>query len=295
VLNALSIDLEDWFHAELVRPHVKHDPPARRVEWAVEPILALLDRHAVKATFFVVGDVLRHHPELIVRIHAAGHEIGCHGWTHRMIHSLVPERFAWEIDTFDREAAKILPVEEIVGFRAPSFSVDQESAWALDILRQRGYLYDSSVFPIRTFLYGVDGCPTRPYRPTSSELTIDHADGAFLEFPMSALRVAGLNIPVSGGFYLRATPIALLRELLARVNRRGDPFVIYAHPWETDGETPRVRGLSPISRFITYHNLGGTLKKLETLLTRFEFGPLRRVLGIEGSHRAGAAGLTAMP
>jgi peptidoglycan-N-acetylglucosamine deacetylase len=282
MLNALSIDLEDWFHAELVRTHVQADSPERRVVWAVEPVLELLRRYGVRATFFVVGDVMRHHPELVQQIYAAGHEIGCHGWSHRPLWTLAPERLAWELDEFDRDAAAIVPLDEIVGFRAPTFSLDERTGWAIDILRAHGLRYDSSIFPLRTYLYGVDDCPARPYRPTSAELTRDHVEGDLIEFPMTAYRLAGYTIPVSGGFYLRAMPWRMLRYLLAKVNAQGDPFVIYLHPWEADAATPRVQGVSWVTRFVTYYNAASALVKLERLLQSFAFAPLRDVLGIQG-------------
>ncbi len=285
MLNALSVDLEDWFHAELVRSRVVDSAPERRVEWAVEPILVLLKRFQVQATFFVVGDVMRHHPGLVRRIYDEGHEIGCHGWSHRPLWTLDPERFAWELEEFDRDAASVVPVDEIIGFRAPTFSLDERTSWALDILQEHGFRYDSSIFPVRTYLYGLDGCPPRCYRPTSQELAIDHEDVEFMEFPMTAYCLGGLCLPISGGFYLRAIPGPVLQGLLSKVNARGNPFVIYLHPWELDEHTPRVKGMSLLNRFVTYHNAASALRKVETLLQSFRFAPLRDVLGIRGARR----------
>lgn len=284
MLNALSIDLEDWFHAELVRSRVGDDP-VRRVEWAVQPILTLLERYGVRATFFVVGEVVRHHPELVRRIYQAGHEIGCHGWSHRPLWSLGPERFAAELAEFDRDAAAVIPLDEIIGFRAPTFSLDGRTAWAIDLLQQHGFCYDSSIFPVRNYLYGVDDAPGGPYCPTSAELTADHAGEGLVEFPMTVCRLAGLRIPVSGGFYLRAIPLPVLRHLLARVNAGGQPFVLYLHPWEGDTGTPRIKNLSPVTRFVTYYNQAGALRKLEKLLQSFCFAPLRDVLQLQNARR----------
>lgn len=295
--NALSIDLEDWFHAELVRPLVQPQTagrsPERRVVWAVEPILTLLRRYDVRATFFVVGDVMRHHPDLIRRIHAHGHEIGCHGWSHRTLWSLDPERFAWELNEFDRDASCVLDPQEIVGFRAPTFSLDERTGWALEVLRAHGFRYDSSIFPMHTGLYGVDDCPPEPYRPTAREPTRDHlpdSESYLVEFPMTVYRAAGFRVPVSGGFYMRALPLPVLRSLLSRVNAQGHPFVIYLHPWEGDVQTPRLKGLAPLKRFVTYYNRATTLRKLEALLSAFPFAPLREVLGIEGGRLPKAPG-----
>jgi len=286
MLNALSIDLEDWFQAELVRARVHVDAEIeRRVPWAVEPLLALFDRYQVRATFFVVGDVLRHHPDLVRRIHADEHEIGCHGGSHRPLWTLAPETFARELDEFDQAARGVLPLEEVIGYRAPTFSLDERSAWAVDVLRERGYRYDSSIFPVRNYMYGVDGAPARPYWLRRDALTTSHPDGDLLEFPLSAGRLLGMPVPVSGGFYLRAMPSALLRSLLGRINAQGDPFVIYMHPWETDAQTPRVPRLGLVSRWITYTGQASALTKLEALLQTFAFAPLRDVLSLQGARR----------
>jgi len=286
VLNALSIDLEDWFHAELVRAHVREDWPEWRVEWAVEPILLLLQEHGVKATFFVVGDVLRHHRELIRRIYEEGHEIACHGWSHRPLWELAPERFAWELAEFDRELESLVPLEEVVGFRAPTFSLDERTSWALNILQEQGYLYDSSIFPMRTGLYGVPGAPSHPYRPVADDLLHDHPEGPLLEFPLPVVHLAGVPVPLGGGFYLRFWPLGLLLALLRRLNAQGYPFVLYLHPWEADAQTPRVRGLSLWERFVTYYNARSVLSKMRVLLQSFAFAPLKEVLGV-GQRRGG--------
>ena len=293
ILNALSIDLEDWFHAELVRSRLSEPWPQRRVEWAVAPILELLRRYDVRATFFVVGDVMRHHPQLVRSLYEAGHEIGCHGLSHRPLWSLDPERFCQELAEFDRDAEGVLPLEEIVGFRAPTFSLDERSAWALQILEERGYRYDSSIFPLRTPLYGHQSCPVAPYHPSPQALTSDHPErSGCLEFPMTAYHLGDLAIPISGGVYLRMLPRSLWLYLLSRANAQGRPFVIYVHPWEADTETPRVRKLNPVDRLITYYNLGGTLHKLEALLCNFRLGPLRQVLGLDDARRAVAGVVT---
>ena len=291
IRNALSIDLEDWFHAELIRPHAG-ERPVRRVAEATEPILALLERYGVRATFFVVGEVLRDHPQLVRRIYERGHEVGCHGWSHRPLWALDRAGFIRELEAFDREAAKVLPVEEVVGFRAPTFSLDERTAWALEVLRERGFRYDASLFPVRNGLYGVARCPERAYCPAAGKLTVgrepggdDLGAGELVELPMTAVRLAGLRVPVSGGFYLRATPWPLLKALAQRVNAEGRPFVLYLHPWEADAGTPRVGGLSPLERLATYYNSGSVLPKLEALVRSFALAPLRQVLGIEGGRR----------
>ena len=284
LLNALSIDLEDWFHAELVRPHVAHTWPQRRVEWAVTPILQLLERYDVKATFFVVGDVIQHHPDLVRTLYEAGHEIGCHGWSHRLLWSLERDLFAQELARFDQEAAKVLPVEEIVGFRAPSFSLETRSAWAIELLTARGYRYDSSIFPMRTPLYGLPGAPDRPYALDPGDLRREREGGdGLVEFPMTVFSLGQATVPVSGGTYMRFLPKRLWLYLLQKVNEQGRPFCIYAHPWEMDSGTPRLDKLSLSDRLISYHGIDTALRKLEALLQVFRLAPLRQVLKVPHS------------
>lgn len=291
IRNALSIDLEDWFHAELVRPHAGDAPTSRVVE-ATEPVLALLERYGVRATFFVVGEVLRAQPQLVRRIYEQGHEIGCHGWSHRPLWALDPAHFVQELEAFDCAAAKVLPVEEVIGFRAPTFSLDERTAWALEVLRGRGFRYDASLFPVRNRLYGVAHCPQRAYCPLPGDLFRGHElkgedQRGLVEFPMAAVRLVGLQVPVSGGFYLRATPWPLLKALVNKVNAEGRPAMFYLHPWEADAGTPRVRGLAPWERFVTYYNGSSVLPKLEALLQSFALAPLREVLGLQGRREIG--------
>ena len=281
IRNALSFELEDWFHAELASPWVIGTPPSR-LAWAVEPILVLLQRYRVRATFFVVGEVLRHHPELVRRIYDQGHEIGCHGWSHRPLWALDPQRLARELQAFDRDAAGVVPPERVIGFRAPAFSLDQRTHWAIDVLRDHGLRYDSSIFPVRTCFYGLEGAPPRPYRPTSKELTLDHEGSEFLEFPLTTYPLAGFHLPISGGFYLRAMPLAMLRYGFSQVNARGDPFVLNLHSWETEAKMPLPKGVPWSSRWIIQHRTTSTLCKLEALLKGFRFAPLREVLALHG-------------
>lgn len=258
---ALSIDLEDWHHPELVRHHRPAQPEAR-VAAASAPILELLDRHGGRATFFVVGEVARRHPELIRAIAARGHEIGCHGMSHRPLWDLGPDGLAAELAEFAAVVGGILgPGVRIAGFRAPSFSLDATTAWALPILARAGYRYDASLFPMRTPLYGVADGSLEIYR-----------EGSLVEVPATVAELAGVRLPVGGGTYLRVFPGWLSRWLLRGI-RRTRPFVVYVHPWETDTGTPRL-ALSRCARAITYAGIGGALRKLEALVRAFPFVPI---------------------
>ncbi len=270
MLNALSIDVEDWYHPELIRSHVTPGEFESQVRAATAPILALLRRYDVHATFFIVGELIPRVPDLVAEIAAAGHEIGCHGMSHRPLNALVPDDLRAELASYAK-AISFLPDVVVKGFRAPTFSLDNETRWAVPILHEFGYEYDSSIFPVRNYLYGVTDCPPTPYQLGAQDVTQPDPEGRLWEFPMSAWRCGGWKMPISGGFYLRATPWPVLRTLLRKVNASGAPFVIYLHPWETHAETPRVSGISPLSRWLTYYNIGSALTKLERLLQTFAF------------------------
>ncbi len=279
VLNALSFQLEEWFHAPFLSRYVTEAHPARRLPWAIEPILILLDCYNVKATFFVSGDTLRHEGALITRIYAAGHEIGCHGWRHRPLWSLDRERFAAHLRAFDRMASTLLPIDEVVGFRAPLFSLDERSAWAVQVLADHGYRYDSSIYGFHSPWYGVEACPDQPYRLHPRDLTRDAPDGLLWEFPLTVSSLGEAKLPLCGGFYLRLWPLLGLVRLLRRVNASGRPFVVYLSPWETDLAMKLPSRIRIRDRLLTSLGARTALRKLEVLLQSFDFAPLREILG----------------
>lgn len=276
--NALSIDVEEWYHAELIRQHLGDEPLASQVREATRPLLALLDRYQVQATFFIVGQVMADAPDVAQEIAAQGHEIGCHSMSHRMLGDLSPDAFRAELASF-RDTADRLGLHHIEGFRAPTFSMDQRTSWIVPTLGQFGYRYDSSIFPLRNYMYGVTDAPLTPYPLDEDDISrpARDTDDRLWEFPMSVWQRGLLKMPVSGGFYMRMLPWPLLRALLTDINRQGRPFVIYLHPWETYAKTPRLP-LPALSRWITYANSGSMMLKLERLLQRFQCGPVRQVL-----------------
>ena len=273
MLNGLSVDLEAWYHAELLRRHVDPARADPQLEAATAPILALLAARGVRATFFTVGEVLGRAGGLVRAIAAAGHEIACHGYSHRPLWQLDPESLAGELVAF-RAALEGLGLGPALGYRAPTFSLSARTAWALGVLAQGGYRYDSSVFPVRAGLYGVPGAPLAPYRPALTDLCRHDPGGPLLELPLAAWRALGTNWPVAGGFYLRALPFSLLRGALRRIRSAGRPFVLYLHPWEAWPATPRVRGLRPWERWVTYVGSRAVLGRLRALLDEFQFAPL---------------------
>ena len=279
--NALTIDLEDWYHPEFVTKFVPTHQRKDQVEDAVKPLLELLDKYNVRATFFVLGQVAERHPELIEKIYEEGHEIASHGYSHKRIHDLGKEKFEDDLRKSTNLLQSIIK-ERIIGFRAPSYSIDQDTIWALDILENVGYKYDSSVFPLRfrkKSLYGVRNAPLCPYPPSREDITKESEDRnrKIIEFPLSVLKFAGVKFPVAGGAYLRLFPAWFLKLAINKINKEKRPAIIYVHPWETCEKTPRIK-LPFLYSQITYYGIGSSLKKVESLLRNFRFGTVKAVL-----------------
>jgi polysaccharide deacetylase family protein (PEP-CTERM system associated) len=282
VPNALTIDLEDWYHPELVRQRLPSSAPGgnelRRtlIERSTQRLLGLLKERGIAATFFVVGEVAQQHPQLIQAIAEQGHELACHGMTHKPLWEMSADVFRGELDAFKAAMSEIVPQAEILGFRAPTFSLDNRTGWALDVLVEHGFRYDSSVFPVRTPVYGVGTAPLAPYYTSAQDIAVAHEMAELVEFPMTAWSLLGWRLPVSGGFYLRALPFRLVKYCLRQINRQR-PFAVYIHPWETSPDTPRL-ALPLAARFVTYYNIASMLPRLESLLDTFSFAPMRTVL-----------------
>jgi polysaccharide deacetylase family protein (PEP-CTERM system associated) len=242
----------------------------------MEPLLTLLDRHGVRATFFVLGHLAERHPDVVRAIHDAGHEVASHGFAHEVVYTLTPEAFRADIRRSLDLLAEITG-EPVRGYRAPFFSITDASRWALDILVAEGVAYDSSMFPVINDRYGVpDGNPLPHWIQTSS--------GRLFEVPPSTVRF-GINLAFSGGAYLRLLHGKIIARGIARLNRAGVPCVLYIHPWELDPDHPRI----PLPRRIAvshYWNLRSTPRKLEELVSRFPFGPARDVFREELSTAA---------
>jgi polysaccharide deacetylase family protein (PEP-CTERM system associated) len=275
-INALSIDLEEWYHSELVEG--RRSPFSQAAE-ATQPILDLLDRYQTKASFFIVGEVAEQNPDLVRSIFNRGHEIGCHTFSHRLVWKLDESLFREELEHFHTVIEKILGKVVMKGFRAPCFSIDNRNRWALKILSDFGYQYDASIFPLKINpLYGVSGAPTRPYRISFEDVRREDPQSPLMEFPLCPLMIGKLKIPISGGFYLRILPSFFLVWGLRRINR-SQPFLVYFHPWEGYEKTPRFK-LPLYNRVISYYGISSALKKLEFLLNHFRFARVDQVLGL---------------
>lgn len=274
LLNAFSVDVEDYFSVTGFERDIRRSQWGQydsRVVANTRRILRLLDRHHVRATFFILGWVARRHPQLVSEIHGAGHEIGSHGYWHRLVYDQTPEEFRNDLQQSRHVLTDIIG-ERITAYRAPSFSITKQSRWALEILVEEGFLYDSSVFPIYHDRYGIPDAKPEIHQITTSA-------GPLWEFPPSVAKFGRLSVPVSGGGYFRLYPLPWTHYCLARINRtRQHPFLFYVHPWEVDPEQPRLRAGSRFSRFRHYVNLSKTECRIDLLLRRFRFGRLCDVI-----------------
>jgi polysaccharide deacetylase family protein (PEP-CTERM system associated) len=261
--NLLTIDVEDWFHTSALGPFVNrgtwHELESR-VEKNVRLILNILEEHRIQATFFILGWVAERYPALVREIAALGHEIASHGYQHRLIYQLSRETFR-EYVLRSKQILEDITGTAMKGYRATSFSIVKSTLWALDIIQEAGFIYDSSMFPIRHDIYGIDGIPTAPFI---------HPNG-LIEIPPSTVRILGRNIPIAGGGYFRLYPYWLTRKGIQWLNQAGRPAVVYLHPWELDPSCPRITWADWRTRFRQYVNLAKTESNLKKLLSDFRF------------------------
>ncbi len=264
VTNALTIDVEDYFQVSAFAPHIsRNEWPTRecRVERNVDRILALLDEHGTKATFFTLGWIAERYPETVRRIVTEGHELASHGYGHERASEQTESAFFSDIN-LAKLILEDLVGTEVKGYRAPSFSIGEQNLWAFECLERAGYLYSSSIYPIRHDHYGMPDAPRHA-----------HSIGGLLEIPATTLRFLNRNWPASGGGYFRLMPYGLSRWMLQRINRTDQlPAVFYFHPWEIDAEQPRIPGISHKTRFRHYVNIGCMESRLHRLLADFRWG-----------------------
>jgi polysaccharide deacetylase family protein (PEP-CTERM system associated) len=263
IRNILSIDVEEVFHGEYTRQRAAGQE--YRSSKNIPIVLRILKTQGISATFFVVGEIAAMFPEIIGMILEEGHEIAFHGWSHIPLWKSNPEVFRREIIRFK----EVYP--RCVGHRAASFSLNQDTSWALEVLLEEGFHYDSSIFPAWAPLYGIYGAPTRPYNPSPADIKLESPkhDG-LMEFPLAVSTAMGIRIPIAGGFWLRLWDVSLIKKGIRRMNHWGIPAVIYVHTWELDPTTPRL-ALDGVARFITYHNIGKVLERLLALLRDLRF------------------------
>lgn len=272
MLNAITVDVEEYFHVSLFE---RHAPPAswpsfpRRAADSVRTLLDLFDAKQVKGTFFTLGWIAEREPELMREIVSRGHEVASHGYEHKQVWDLTPRAFRMDLRRA-QVALEDATGSAVVGFRAPSWSIVPKTSWALEVLAEEGYLYDSSVFPIRHDRYGWPGRPRHAH-------VVRMKAGSIVEIPPATARVFGVDLPVAGGGYLRHFPQALIRFGLSSLAREGIPAVVYLHPWEIDPGQPRL-DVPWLSRVRHYRNLDKVHGRVSELLDRFRFGTIREVL-----------------
>ena len=274
VPNALTVDVEDYFHVAAFSSNISRDSwdtIESRVEKNTKTLLTIFEQFDVRCTFFVLGCVAERNPQLVKDIARMGHEIACHGYSHRLVYEQSPEDFFKETQ-HAKELLENITGSAIVGYRAASYSIVQESLWALDILVDLGFLYDSSIFPVHHDRYGIPNAERTPHRmltPTGKSI---------VEWPLSTAKVFGFRLPVAGGGYFRLLPYWVSQWGLESINRREQkPFIFYLHPWEIDPAQPRVAA-SRLSRFRHYTNLDQCELRLRRLLGKFQFGTARESL-----------------
>jgi len=268
-VHHFTVDLEEYFQVAGFEPHVARSAWGRfesRVARQVEWLLELLERHGARGTFFVLGWVAERQVELIRAIARAGHEIASHGWDHARVTSQTPEQFRASIRR-SKEILEDISGGPVWGFRAPNFSIVPGREWALDLLVEEGYRYDSSLFPVRRPGYGYPSGSTDPY-------WIERPCGGLAEIPPTTLRWCGMRLPAAGGAYFRLLPYALVQAAFRQCERRGVPGTFYIHPWELDADQPRVR-CSWLTRLRHYGGLRATVPRLDRLLAEFPFTAVR--------------------
>jgi len=278
LLNAFTVDVEDYFHVSALSSAISRsswESRESRVAASTERLLAMLAERHIIGTFFVLGWVAEHVPQLVHRIADAGHEVACHGYSHQLVYKQSQETFRAETQRA-KGLLEDLIGQPVRGYRAASFSITPKSRWALDTLIELGFEYDSSIFPVRHDRYGMPGAARMP------GLVEAPSGKRIVEFPMSTALLGGMPVPVSGGGYFRLLPYWLVRSGLQSINSRDQmPFTFYLHPWEIDAEQPRVKG-GLLSRIRHYTNLDRCEERLRRLLSEFQFTSMRRVLQSSG-------------
>lgn len=266
--NYLTIDVEDYFQVaafeKVISPR-EWEHCELRVEKNTKKILKLLAEYKVTATFFIVGWIAERCPALVEEIQEKGHQIGCHSYYHRKIYDLSPDEFRQDTSRA-KNVLEIVTGHPIEGYRAPSYSITRKSLWALDILQELGFKYDSSIFPVYHDNYGIPDAPRFEYRLPDHDM---------MEYPISTSLIWGRKIPVAGGGYFRLFPYWFTKYALKKINEKEKkPFVFYLHPWEIDPDQPRFNQAGKLSKFRHYNNLDKTRRRFERLLQDFDFGPL---------------------
>ena len=266
-MKLLCIDFEDWYHPELIQKYVKnleHNPTMFK---GLDKIIDMLRKNETNATFFVVGELVEKNPEIIDKIIENDHEIGFHTMYHNKIDSLgFNEKFPNELSKFSK-----MTNHKSKGFRAPTFSLNEKSSWIIDSLVESNYVYDSSIVPAKTELYGLPNAEIRPYHITKNSLEKNDPTGKLIEFPLLVTKFLGKKLPAAGGFYLRTLPEKIIKNAIKNYEKQNIPATFYIHSWELTPEfMPKVK-LPVKENFVTFHNIEKAFKKMNKLINEFEF------------------------
>ena len=266
-MNILGIDFEDWYHPELIKQNIKNEKHNPSVINGIDKILELLRKHETFATFFVVGELLEIQPDIFDKIIENGHEIGFHTMYHdRLDLPGYKEKFPDEIKKFAE-----LTNHKSRGFRAPTFSLNNTCSWAIDVLAENNYMYDSSIVPAKTSMYGSPNAEHKPYRITSESIEKNDSTGKIIEFPLLVTKFLGKTIPAAGGFYLRSLPTKITKKAITNYEKLGIPATFYIHSWElTPEHIPKIQ-LPFKDNFTTFHNINKAFDRMDDILNEFEF------------------------
>lgn len=266
----LTIDMEDWFHSMDPFP-VNWNSYERRIEYGTKKILELLAEKKSYATFFILGDVAKHHSNLIKEIYKLGHEIGSHGSNHQFIYKQSKDEFRSDLRNSISYLSDLIG-DKIVSYRAPYFSITKKSIWALDVLSEEGIKIDSSIFPVINHRYGIPDSPRIPYKMSSG----------LWEWPITTYKTFLGNVPFAGGFYFRFFPFSFMNRIITSLQRKREPILFYFHPWEFDAEQPYLNNISWFLKFRHYLGLNKNLSKLFLLFN--DISSITLSQGIDALH-----------
>jgi len=274
-MNILGIDFEEWYHPQLIQKYLTNEEKDLRVTNGLDIIFDWLRRNETYATFFIVGDILEKKPDILDKISSEGHEIAFHTMFHNRLdeENYNKEKFREEIKKF-----KELTNNNPKGFRAPTFSLNEKSSWIIDVLEEFGYVYDSSIVPVKTKMYGLENAEEKPYFISSNNLKENNPNGKIKEFPLLVTKFLGKKIPAGGGFYVRTLPTKIIKNAIKKYEKKEIPATFYIHSWElTPQYMPKI-SMSKIDSFITYHNVKKSMNKMDQILKEFKFTSFEKFL-----------------
>ncbi len=272
-MNLLGIDFEEWYHPKLIQPYLTNKQRNPLVINSIDKIIDWLRKNDTYATFFVVGELLEFKPELLDKIIDNGHEIGFHTMHHSELDILNKEKFEEEILLF-----KKLTSGKSKGFRAPTFSLNFSTSWAIDVLEKNGYVYDSSIMPTKSVMYGISNCELNPYRIKSKNINKNNSDGKIIEFPLLTTKFFGKRIPSAGGFYIRFLPPKIIENAIKSYEKLDMPASTYIHSWELAPEFMPSIPLPIKEKFITFYNIKKAFSRMDKLIKKFEFTSFNRFI-----------------